>query len=191
MKRLLLLPLVGVLTAFTPTMQTQYADLNGRMPTRNKVFICHGSGCPFKASYIFTKGQQHKLRAAMSWGTNPETERAAIAHTIRMIELITCPTAGTCKDDGKMRFWQSGTKGLKDCVDEALNTTSYLLLLERWGLLRYHRVNVPQVRTGFRWPHWTASIRDIQSGINWAVDSDFNNTGQKPRILHLSVWRQQ
>jgi hypothetical protein len=42
-----------------------------------------------------------------------------------------------------MDFLGSGDTSQQDCVDEATNTTSYLLVLERNGLIQRHLVERP------------------------------------------------
>ena len=42
-----------------------------------------------------------------------------------------------------MDFRGSGDTTQLDCVDEATNTTSYILVLDRHGLIRHHRVERP------------------------------------------------
>jgi hypothetical protein len=81
-----------------------------------------------------------------------------------------------------------------DCVDESTNSTTYLRMMERDGLLRYHRVGSRAARArsgGFiiGWPHFTAVIEEIASGEKWAVDSWFRNNGEPPEVVPLSLWR--
>jgi hypothetical protein len=87
----------------------------------------------------------------------------------------------------------SGQHGQMDCLDETANTTSLLVELDRQGLLAYHQVARPQSRGIFfdgRYPHFTAVIAEVKSGIEWAVDPWRHAPGQKPDILPLSQWRQ-
>ena len=64
-----------------------------------------------------------------------------------------------------MDFTASGDPTQQDCVDEATNTTSYLLILERNGLLKHHTVGTPfskenLLRGVAGWPHWTAVLKE-------------------------------
>lgn len=80
-----------------------------------------------------------------------------------------------------------------DCVDESLNTTIYLTLLERKGLLKFHSVGTPTVRLPLihagRWPHQTATMIDTQSQIPYAVDSWFHDNGFPAEIIALEKWK--
>jgi len=69
-----------------------------------------------------------------------------------------------------MEFGASGDPTQEDCVDEATNTTSFLLILQSHGLLKYHTVGIPFSKEALLkatlegdpvkyWPHWTAVIQ--------------------------------
>ena len=45
-----------------------------------------------------------------------------------------------------MEFGGSGDPTQEDCVDEATNTTSFLLVLQAHGLLKYHTVGIPMTK---------------------------------------------
>ena len=84
-----------------------------------------------------------------------------------------------------MDFTASGDPTQQDCVDEATNTTSYLLILERNGLLKHHSVGTPfskenLLRGVAGWPHWTAVLKETGSGQRWAVDSWIFANGENP-----------
>ena len=60
-------------------------------------------------------------------------------------------------------------------MDEATNTTSYLMILQSHGLLKYHTVVVPMTKGDLLkatlqgdpvkyWPHWTAVIQEKSTG---------------------------
>ena len=68
-----------------------------------------------------------------------------------------------------MEFGGSGDPTQEDCVDEATNTTSFLLILQSHGLLKHHTVGTPFSKGDLLkatlqgdpvkyWPHWTAVI---------------------------------
>ncbi len=73
---------------------------------------------------------------------SPREERRAIANAIGWMERRVAPAAGTATDRASMDFRGSGDASQQDCVDEATNTTSYLLVLDRHGLIR-HQLRYP------------------------------------------------
>ena len=93
------------------------------------------------------------------------------------------PNVGTATDRPSMDFRGSGDRSQQDCVDEATNTTSYLLVLRRHGLIRHHVVERPFAKDAVgRWTHWAALIRDKESGELFAVDSSASANGENPTV---------
>jgi hypothetical protein len=63
-------------------------------------------------------------------------------------------------------------------------------MLEKYGLLRWHRVADRATRWSlFSWPHTTAVIEERADLRQWAVDSWFLDNGEPPFVLPLQVWR--
>ena len=58
--------------------------------------------------------------------------------------------------------------------------------------MRWHTVE-PVAHRGFLffggWPHYTALIRERQTGREWVVDSWFRDNGEYPDILDLKTWK--
>ena len=50
-----------------------------------------------------------------------------------------------------MEFGGSGDPTQEDCVDEATNTTSFLLVLQTHGLIKYHTVGTPFSKEALIW----------------------------------------
>jgi len=78
-----------------------------------------------------------------------------------------------------------------DCVDESTNTMVYLTMLQNSNLLHWHTVEhrVSRGIMSFQLPHFTAVIRDGESGIKYAVDSWFLDNGQPPFIVPIDEWQ--
>jgi len=77
-----------------------------------------------------------------------------------------------------------------DCIDESSNTTTYMAMMQKDGLLRWHRVVDTKTRGYFifGWPHTTAVIKEKKTGRSWAVDSWFYDNGIPPAILPIAKW---
>ena len=76
-------------------------------------------------------------------------------------------------------------------MDEATNTTSYLLVLQSNKLLKYHTVAIPFSKGDLLkgtlqgdpikyWPHWTAVIQETKTGQKYAVNSWIYENGENP-----------
>ena len=86
--------------------------------------------------------------------------------------------------------------GRMDCIDHSTTTTRLLHLLERRGLLRFHRVLEPALRLRlvvFR--HYSALIGETQDGDGdgeargrFVVDSWFFDNGDAAAVMPLDAW---
>ena len=100
------------------------------------------------------------------------------------------PTVGSAGDKGGFTF-DSGVPGQMDCIDEATNTTSLLLVAQRHGYLKYHDVRSPVARGFFldgRYPHATAVVAEKKGGRTFAVDSWTHDNGVLPDVMPLDRW---
>ena len=100
---------------------------------------------------------------------------------------------GTSADRPGMDLAASGDPTQQDCVDEATNTTSYLLVLQANGLLRHHTVGTPfskenPLRGVAGWPHWTAVLKENASPQRWAVDGWIYANGENPAVVEVEKW---
>lgn len=117
-------------------------------------------------------------------------ERERIAQAIALMEAMVGPLTGTEQDKGR-NFQGVGIEGQMDCIDESTNTTTYLTMLLKDGLLKWHSVEDRATRGFFifGWPHTTAVMRDTVTGQLYSVDSWFLDNGQPPYIQKLEDWR--
>lgn len=148
-----------------------------KMPTKGYLHLCSTVGCQKRTRIMMSRENIEQATAIMSLSVDPKTEREALQRTIAYFERETCARNSTCFDRPNVSFF---TSGQKDCVDEATNTTTYLLWLQNHSLLRYHKVLVPDT-SGFPMAHWFARIRST-NGADFIVESDFNRTGEEPNI---------
>jgi hypothetical protein len=76
-----------------------------------------------------------------------------------------------------------------DCVDHSRNTSAFLSLLAKHGLLRWHRTLPPVRRLRFfLLQHFSALIEETQDGGRYVVDSWFVDNGEPAVILPLADW---
>jgi hypothetical protein len=129
---------------------------------------------------------------------SPAEERRAIAYAIGRIEVKVGAKLGIHDRPG-MEFGGSGDPTQQDCVDEATNTTSYLLVLQSTGLIKLHTVEIPFSKGNLLkatlegdpvkyWPHWTAVIKEKKSGQKYAVDSWIHKQGENPAVVKVQEW---
>ena len=173
-----------------------YVDFSVRPPRNNTVYVCHAYGCRMQTAFRFTDADIAALKTLMQKTRKADTafeERRAVAYAIGWMERRTGDVIGTSADRPGMDFAASGDPTQQDCVDEATNTTSYLLILERNGLLKHHTVGTPfskenLLRGVSGWPHWTAVLAENANGQRWAVDSWIYANGENPAIVEAERW---
>ena len=173
-----------------------FTDFATRPPVGNAVYVCHAYGCKMQTRFRFTDQDVATLTDLMQRTRTADTpfeERRAIAYAIGWMEKRTGDVIGTKDDRPGMDFAASGDPTQQDFVDEATNTTSYLLVLQYNKLLRHHTVGTPFAKENLLrgvagWPHWTAVIRDTASGQRWAVDSWIYANGENPAVVEVEKW---
>ena len=160
-------------------------------PTQDRFSVCYDWGC---SSHAVLSLPEHHWRSIQDIfepaARTAEDERRQIARAVASLERYTGAALGTSRDEARNNTADSDRYQL-DCVDEALNTTSYLRLLDSAHLLRWHRVETPIHRGNplTRTAHHTAVIRQTDSGEEFAVDSWFEANGKQPYIVPLKIWQ--
>ena len=165
---------------------------HGRAPEPNRIHVCHGYTCRVITPVVLTPEDIAAIAGGLSGGTaDPAAERAAISHAVQVFERIVGARIGTGNDLPGMQFGRASPDQM-DCIDEATNTTSLLVVLDAHGYLKHHRVAEPASRGFFldgRYPHATAVLAVNGSREKWAVDSWPNANGEPPVVQPLPVWR--
>ncbi|OQA33613.1 MAG: hypothetical protein BWY57_01061 [Betaproteobacteria bacterium ADurb.Bin341] len=159
-------------------------------PSPEHFSVCFGHTCTEIISLKLDPGSWNSIRSLFAHpAATPEAERKLIARAIARFEQIVGPLSDTTFDAPENDAPERGY-GM-DCIDESTNTTTYLRLLAKAGLLRWHRVEAPATRGWFMLgaPHSTAVLRERHSGLLWAVDSWFFANGEPPVLLPLEEWR--
>jgi hypothetical protein len=178
-----------------------FAEFRVAPPDGNTVEVCHAYTCQMKDTFYFRSKDIQDIAAEMrkvKKGDTPFQERRAIAYAIAMIEKKVGAKLGI-KDRAGMEFGGTGDPTQQDCVDEATNTTSYLLILQSHGLLKYHTVGIPMTKGDLLkatlqgdpvkyWPHWTAVIQETKTGQRFAVDSWIYANGENPAVVEVEKW---
>ena len=123
--------------------------------------------------------------------TDAAAERDQVSKTVQVFEAIVGARIGTSADLPKMQFGRGGDDQM-DCIDEATNTTSLLMLLVQNGYLKHHKVEPPSARGFFldgRYPHATAVLKVVATGEKWAIDSWPRANAEPPVVQPLKVWK--
>ena len=127
---------------------------------------CKGYGCRLIDHVKLDKKAWRKIdKHFRKKPKNAAQERERLEPVIGEFERIVGPITNT-HTDVKDTFYKLGDDQL-DCVDESVNTTTYLLLLQERGHIKFHDVEAPTSRPillgGNRWWHQSAVIRDKET----------------------------
>jgi hypothetical protein len=160
-------------------------------PTPDHFSVCHEYGCRQVDTVALPPQQWQTIVQLFRTPANtPAQERAQIRQAIAQMETFAGALTGTSGDKGG-DLKGLGLPGQMDCIDESVNTMTYLRLLARDGLLKWHTVEDRATRGWFirGWPHTAAVIRDTNDNRDYVVDSWFLDNGKPPYILLLQEWR--
>lgn len=184
---LLLLPLAGACTS----VSSRYSATLGTV-SASHMTVCHGYNCHFRTPLALSPDNMNAIAQIMAEGTgSAAAEREALRKAIGYFEDRAGDVIGV-RDRAQSLLNEGGTIGQMDCIDKSTNTRSFMLLLQKQGLLKYHAVQ-GNVSRGFfldaRYPHSTAVLKEKASGRLWAVDSWYEPMGGKPDVLPLAKWQ--
>jgi hypothetical protein len=174
-----------------PAVTAAFQNWGLSVPSAAGLVYCHGYGCNFRTEIGLSGADRTRLAALMGAGSgSAEAERRAIAQTEAWFEKRAASQAGTAhaKARASTGWGVGGDPGQFDCVDTTANTTSLLVMLDRLGLLHYHKVSTPISRLLAGGPHFTATIEDKQSGQRWTVDPWTHDNGQLPDVWKIERW---
>ena len=192
----LALPLAACTYDRSGPVALHFADFNTRMPQGRSLTICSAYGCKSQQRVRMSNADVaviSKLMRKTRKADTPHEERRAVAYAVGWLERRIGKQLGTDKDRPGMEFNGPGDPTQLDCVDEATNTTTYLLFLQSQGLLKHHKVGIPfskgNILMGVKyWPHWTAVLHENKGGQRWAVDSWIYANGENPAVVEAEKW---
>jgi len=174
---------------------TQYAT---RDPTYDDFYECHGFGCTVVTHIGLSDAEWRQARAIFEPPpADPREERQRIAEAMALLQRDAGLRSGTfvhqwTRTGPRIHANPGHDPSQLDCIDEAVNTWTYLTMLAHAGALRFHTVEKLAYAGGlfeFRVPvRNTAVIRSIQSAEYFVVDPTLVDEGDPPPIFPLAIW---
>jgi hypothetical protein len=156
--------------------------------------VCFGGGCADSKVVGLSANEWQQVekffKPQAPSSLSPETERKNIAQAIGLLERLVGEKTGTAKDRAGT-FDNGDIPGQMDCNDEAINTTTYIRLMQQQGLIKLHASEDLRTRNFFftGWPHTTAVIHEVATGKRFAVDSWFYDNGAPATIVPFEDWK--
>ncbi len=160
--------------------------------------ICSGYGCSTYHPTGFSQSEWKHVESLFAVQIeNPEQERKVISKAIALMEQFIGPKTGTNDDKARAAVINFSTKGQMDCIDESINSTTYLYLLRKHGLVKFHSLGERLRRNlnDLSYPHSSATIHEIgkdkieQGDGHFVVDSWFHKNGALAEIIPARLWK--
>ena len=182
--------------ALTAELSTPVAELYSTVsifpPTAKSMTVCYGFVCRRRETLDFTPGDRNALTQIMATGrASAAAERAAVQKAVIWFDRRMGPILGTSKRVAKADFRHRDDAHNYDCWDTTRNTTSLLLVLQQWGLLKFHGVGDPHYRGNalvLQTPHNTAVVVERATRVEWAVDMWTRSYAQPPDVMTVQKW---
>ncbi len=196
MLAVLVLALPGPGLAGPNEMSRAVADLYSSVsiypPSATSMTVCYGFVCRRRHILNFSAGDRAELAAIMNAGHgSAAAERAAVQRAVVWFDRRMGPVLGTNKRVAKADFRHRDDAHNYDCWDTTRNTTSLLLVLQQWGLLKFHAIGDPKYRGNalvLQTPHNTAVLVERASRAEWAVDLWTRGYLQPPEVMTVAKW---
>jgi hypothetical protein len=161
-------------------------------PSATRMTVCYGFVCRRREMLDFTAQDRAALTKILASGrASAAAERSAVQKAVIWFDRRMAPIIGTDRRVAKADFRARDDSHNFDCWDTTRNTTSLLLVLQEWGLFRYHVVGDPHYRGNalvLQTPHNTAVLVDRASKIEWVVDLWPRGYLQPPDVMPVTQW---
>lgn len=182
---------VGATSLSAPVAQL-YSSVSIFPPSANAMTVCYGFVCRRRETLNFSTADRRALTHILAGGrSSAVAERAAVQKAVIWFDRRIGPVIGTDKRIARADFRARDDQHNFDCWDTTRNTTSLLLVLQGWNLLKFHSVGDPRYRgnvIALQTPHNTAVLVERANRSEWVVDLWPRGYGQKPDVMSVANW---
>lgn len=176
----------------SPQQADLYTSVSIGPPTADSMTICYGFVCRRRAALDFSAGDRKALAQILATGkASPAAERAAVQKAVVWFDRRVGPMIGTTTRVAHADIRTGADAKNFDCWDSTRNVSSFLLVLQEWGLLKHHTVGNPRYRGNFlvmQLPHNTAVLVENASHVEWVVDMWTTKFAQPPDVMLVEQW---
>ncbi len=195
-------PLVAALavsacvTASSENLSATYLDRYAKPnPTSISFTECHGFSCSTVSQVSLSPKQWRRVAAVFKpRAANAQAERRQIAHAVALTQRLVGAQTGTGVHQWTHKNMyilpNLGDPTQLDCIDEAVNTWTYMTMMERDRMFRFHRVaklayaGLPTDHN----PRNAAVIQEKATGANYVIDPSLVDFAVPPPIMPLKTW---
>ena len=176
----------------TPAQAALYTTVSIYPPSATSMTVCYGFVCRRRQILDFTAADRSALTRIIAAGRgSAAAERAAVQKAVIWFDRRIGPVIGTDKRVANADVRALDDKHNFDCWDTTRNVTSLLLVMQDWGLFKYHSVGDPHYRGNplvLQLPHNTAVLVDRATKTEWVVDMWTRGYGEAPDVKPLAEW---
>jgi hypothetical protein len=169
-----------------------YNSVSINPPTASSMTICYGFVCRRREQLDFTAADRKALTQILAAGkASAAAERAAVQKAVVWFDKRVGPVIGTDKRIANADFRYFDDKHNFDCWDTTRNITSLLLVMQDWGLFKFHVVGDPHYRGNalvLQTPHNTPVLIDKATRVGWVVDMWTRGYAQMPEVMTVDQW---
>jgi hypothetical protein len=188
-------PLPAAAVELSAPIAALYSSVSIFPPTASSMTVCYGFVCRRREILDFTAGDRSTLTKIMAAGhASAAAERAAAQKAVIWFDRRMGPILGTNKRVAKADIRAFDDKHNYDCWDTTRNTTSLLLVLQEWGLFKFHTVGDPLYRGNalvFQLPHNTAVLVERATKVAWVVDMWPRAYAEPPDVMTAEQWSKE
>jgi hypothetical protein len=185
-------PVSAVAVELSLPQAALYTTVSIFPPSAERMTVCYGFVCRRREMLDFTLGDRSALTKILATGrASAAAERAAVQKAVIWFDRRMGPVIGTEKRVAKADIRAFDDKHNFDCWDTTRNTTSLLLVLQEWGLFKYHVVGDPHYRGNalvLQTPHNTAVLVERATKVEWVVDMWPRGYMQPPDVMTVEQW---
>ena len=176
----------------SPPQAALYSSVSIYPPSATSMTVCYGFVCRRREILDFTPADRSALTKILAAGrSSAAAERKAVQNAVIWFDRRMGPVIGTNKRVAKADFRYFDDKHNYDCWDTTRNTTSLLLVMQQWGLFKYHVVGNPHYRGNalvLQTPHNTAVLVEKGTKVEWVVDLWPRGYAQPPDVMTVDKW---
>jgi hypothetical protein len=176
----------------TPAQAALYTTVSIYPPSATSMTVCYGFVCRRRQILDFTAADRSALTRIIAAGRgSAAAERAAVQKAVIWFDRRIGPVIGTDKRVANADVRALDDKHNFDCWDTTRNVTSLLLVMQDWGLFKYHTVGDPHYRGNplvLQLPHNAAVLVDRATKVEWVVDMWTRGYGEPPDVKLLAEW---
>ncbi|MBD5802027.1 hypothetical protein AZOA_14530 [Azoarcus sp. Aa7] len=127
------------------------------------VEVCFNYGCANRVEVVLAEDRLADVADVLAQATDADSERAAIARAVGMMQRLSAGQAPIAADRGG-NYRDDGVEGRMDCIDHSTTTTHFLELMAARGWLRFHRVLAVERRAPYVvLQHYSAMIEETDA----------------------------